>query len=914
MLLTQGMRVGTYDVVALLGKGGMGEVYRARDARLHRDVAVKVLPEAFALDPDRLARFEREAQVLASLNHPNIAAIYGVEGTAGITALVLELVEGTTLADRIAQGPIAIEAALPMAQQIADALEAAHEHGVVHRDLKPANIKVSDDGRVKVLDFGLAKVLEPPRPAADIAQSPTVTSPAAATLQGVILGTVAYMAPEQAVGKPVDKRVDIWAFGCVLYEMLTGRSAFSGDDVSDTLASVLRSEPDWTALPASTSSSIRTLLRRCLEKDRRERLPDIGAARLEIRDALARPRIEPFARAVPAPPRRAGAALPIAFLVGVVVASAFWLATRFGERDVPPVARLVMSMRPAEQLGGRTPEGRPTRTEIALSPDGRLLVFSAFRAGQRQLYCRQLSEMAAIAIPGTDGGSGPFFSPDGQSLGYWTNGELRKVSLAGGVPVTLAQVSAGLGRASSWGADGRIVFAGDTGGLWQVSGDGGMPEPLTSLDSGRGEVSHRLPHVLPDGDAVVFTVARNRFPRWDETQIFVHSRRTGKRTLLIEGGADARYIATGHLVYVREGTLMAAPFDLTRLQVTGGSVGVLADLMQAAYMQSSADNTGAAQFTVSRTGTLAYVPGGVLPEAQNRLVWVDRAGRVEPLPTSTGPFEQPRLSPDGTRFAVHTWGRQNDIQVRDIARNTAFRLTSEGRNASPVWTPDGARIVYRSAVQGVDGLFWRPADGSGVAEPMTTSDRNLVPGAWSPDAKVLLFYEVGHPNTGIDMWVLPMDGDRKARSLLASRFAETGADFSPDGQWLAYSSNESGHWDVHVRSYPSLRTKQIIARGMSPIWRRDGKELFYLVPEAGAAVRTSVMAVPVRTQPALSFGTPRRLFGGRYGRVFPARSYDVTADGMKFLMAEFNEAPAVPVTDIVLVLNWFEELKGRGVN
>ena len=648
---------------------------------------------------------------------------------------------------------------------------------------------------MKVLDFGLAKLTQASgsglQAPGELSESPTITPPALMTEAGMILGTAAYMSPEQARGKPVDKRSDIWAFGCVLYEMLTGKRAFEGESASDTLATVIKSEPDWSVLPTATPANVRKLLRRCLEKDRRERLPDVGVARLEINDALTTPRTEAVAGAV-APARRVWA-LPVVFLLGGVAAgTAVWLATRPAEHDdATSVTRLLVDVRPAEQLV----EGRPTRTAIALSPDGRSLAFSAVIGEQWQIYRRQLGELAASPIAGTERGTVPFFSPDGQSLGFWANGELRRVPLGGGVPVTVSKVpnlSQVVG--ASWGSDGRIVFARVTGGLWQVSADGGVPEPLTSLDSTQGEVSHRLPHVLPDGDAVVFTVTRNRFPRWNETQVVAHSRRTGKRTLLIEGGADARYVATGHLVFAREGVLMAAPFDLTRLEVTGGSVGVLPDLMQAAYHAGSGADSGAAQFTVSETGTLAYIPGGVARELQNHIVMVDRTGRAEPLPIPTGPFLQPRFSPDGKQIAVFTTGRDQDVWVAGIPRSTFTRLTTEGRNASPVWTPDGTRIVYRSGIRGVDGLFWRPADGSGAAEPITVSERNLTPASWSPDGRVLAFYDLGDSatNAGIDIWVLPMNGDRQPRPVLTTPFYEGGADFSPDGQWLAYDSNESG--------------------------------------------------------------------------------------------------------------------------
>jgi serine/threonine-protein kinase len=555
-----------------------------------------------------------------------------------MTALVMELVEGPTLADRIAQGPIAVEEALPIVKQIADALEAAHEQGIVHRDLKPANVKLRPDGTVKVLDFGLAKALEPVAGGTDATGSPTITSPAMMTGVGVLLGTAAYMSPEQARGQAVDKRSDIWAFGCVLYEMLTGRRAFEGEDVADTLAGVLRGEPDWRALPSDIPTNIRTLLRRCFRKDRRQRLGDAGAARLEIEDVSG-----------PSPPTEAGLVANrrqralvagLAVLIGAAVAGiAVWNLRPGG--DPPEVSRVLLSVAPAEQLAVAAMSavfGRPTRTAMAMSPDGRYVVFNATRDGKRELYLRPLDRLEATRIPGTEGSDSPFFSPDGQWVGFWQGdlraeaiGELKKVPVSGGPAVTLCKTPPLYG--ASWGSTHTIVFAHAAGGLWRVSADGGAPQALTRLDTGKGEYSHRLPHLLPEGNDVIFTIQK-ALNRWDDAHVAVRSLVTGEQRVLIEGAADARYVRTGHLVYARMGTLMAVPFDVTRLEVAGGPRGIVDDVMQSVNSGSGIQDTGAAQFSVSESGSLVYVPGGIFPDRETSPVWVDRSGNTTPLPVT----------------------------------------------------------------------------------------------------------------------------------------------------------------------------------------------------------------------------------------------------------------------------------------
>ena len=631
MPLAPGTALGPYTVTAQIGAGGMGEVYRARDTKLDRDVALKVLPEAFTSDPDRLARFEREAKVLASLNHPNIGHIYGLEEAEGTKALVLELVEGPTLADRIAEGPIPIDEALPIAKQIAEALEAAHEQGIIHRDLKPANVKVKADGTVKVLDFGLAKAFQP-EPQGDPSQSPTLT---AATQHGVILGTAAYLSPEAASGKPVDRRADVWSFGVVLFEMLTGRRVFDGETVSHVLAAVLRTEPDWSALPSGTPATIQKLLRRCLAKERRRRVPDIGMARFEIDDAVTAPATDDT-NAVAAPTLRVWQrAVPLA--AGVLALLVFtgvgvWRITL----SSPPlgVARMLLSPAPASRI----PVG--TAGNMAVSRDGGWFAFRGAETlgGSAHLYLRNVAEGEARAIPGTENASQPFFSPDGQSVGFFHDGQLKKVSVTGGLPITLCAAAP---RGGSWGENGMIVLAlSSRAPLSQVSEDGGTPEPLTELDDSRGETSHRQPHLLPGGEAVLF---KTQGTGSDDNQIWVQSLTTGARHRLVEDAEFPTFSLTGHLVYVQDGNLIAALFDPERLELLGPAVTVV-------------DGSGGAvqQFALSDTGRLVYASG--LPTAQS-LVWVDRETReAEPLAAPPRRYFHAHLSPDETQILVDGQG------------------------------------------------------------------------------------------------------------------------------------------------------------------------------------------------------------------------------------------------------------------
>ncbi len=883
-----GQTISHYKVIEKIGQGGMGEVYRAEDTNLSREVAIKVLPEQFTQDPQRLARFEREAKLLASLNHPNIAAIYGFEKAEGVHFLALELVPGETLAERVAKGPVPVEEALEVCRQIAEGVEAAHEKGVIHRDLKPANVKVTPEGKVKILDFGLAKAFEDEIPAADISQSPTLTEEM--TRAGVILGTAAYMSPEQAKGKSVDNRTDIFAFGSVLYELLTGKRAFEGETVTDTLARVLQGQPDWKALPEDTPTRVIELLTDCLEKDSAERLPDIGHVRIQIKKALKEPiTVSPIGAASAAQPSLWKRAIPwsITAVVIVLAAVGFWNLTRPGPLAV---SRLAMTLSATERLANLN------RPAVALSPDGTHLVYAASRDNsQRQLYLRAMDQLQAEPIAGTEGAVNPFFSPDGQWVGFFANGKLKKISISGGAPLTLCDVPNS--RGASWGANDTIIFTPSSGtaGLLEVPAAGGTPQVVTTLDAEKGEDRHRWPQFLPEGKAVLFNVwAGDRTV--DDALIVVQQLETGERRVLVEGGNHPHYVPTGHLVYARAGTLMAVPFDLARLEVTGPPVAVVEGITQSIGVTT-------AQFSFSRLGALVYVPGDV-SGTESTLVWVNRQGAVESLGAPPRAYAQPRLSPDGRRLAVHITEARQNVWVYDIPRGTLTRLTFEGSNNWAIWTPDGKRLTFSATRPGAPfNVFWKPADGSGAAEQLTTTEHGHFATSWSPDGQVLAFTE-NHPTTARDIWLLPLEGERQPRPFLRTPFSEAQAKFSPDGRWLAYVSNESGRWEVYVQPFPGPGEKLQISTegGTAPVWARNGRELFYRNGD-------KMLAVDVTTQPGFGAGTPTLLFAGPYQRPSSSNTnYDVAADGQSFLMIKASEQEAES-SQINVVLNWFEELK-----
>jgi len=869
----------------------MGEVYRATDTNLKRAVAIKVLPVSVAADAERLARFQREAEVLASLNHPHIAAIYGLERSDGTTALVMELVEGPTLADWIGQGPIPVDETLPIAKQIAEALEAAHEQGIIHRDLKPANIKVRPDATVKVLDFGLAKAMEPPgAPSASASMSPTITTPAM-TLAGMILGTAAYMSPEQAKGRLIDKRSDVWAFGCVFYEMLCGRRAFPGEDVSDTLATVLRGEPDWNALPANVPSPVRALIQGCLRKDRKERIGDISTALF----LLGQPREQAalVSRSVPSLVWRRSMLIVAAVLISAVLAATgVWQL-----RSLPtvPVTRFTITL----------PESQPlilSRRAVALSPDGTRLAYAAVGG----LYLRSMSEFDPRAIPGTDNAANAVFSPDGQSLAFSVAGSstgIKRTAVSGGPAVPIFQtdfIPSGL----SWGNEG-ILFSQSGTTIMRGSPNDGKTEVLLDLsDSEDGAFG---PQLLPDGDTLLFTIAKRTnvaINRWDEAQIVVQSLKTRVRKALIKGGTDARYVPTGHIVYMSEGTLFARPFDLPKLEVTGGAVPVVEGIRRENLQ------TYLAHYAFSNSGTLIYVPGPTLPGQQD-LVLFDRRGVRKPLKLPAARYSYPRVSPDGKRVAFETDdGKLSVVSIYDLSGASApSRLTYDGNNRFPIWSGDSLRVAFQSDREGDSAVWWQPAD-SGTAERLTRADAGIshVPESWSPDGEVLLFSAT--KDSISSLWTYSLR-DRKATpfSDVKGSSLPTNATFSPDGHWVAYQFKEPSSTGTepvtHVEPFPPTGKKNQIVQGGRPMWSRDGKELFF-VPAPG-----QFMAVTVRTAPIFAFTNPVAVPRG-FLEAIPAnpRTFDVLSDGRFVVVGTQGQSQTTPgPTQIHVVLNWFEELK-----
>ncbi|MEQ1760971.1 MAG: protein kinase [Vicinamibacterales bacterium] len=917
MALTPGTRLGPYEVLTQIGVGGMGEVYRATDTNLKRQVAIKVLPASVAGDADRLARFQREAEVLAALNHPNIAAIHGLEDAGGVKALVMELVEGEDLSQVIARragpsGPAGrpLDEALPIAKQIAEALEAAHEQGIIHRDLKPANIKVRPDGTVKVLDFGLAKAMDAVGSgqsaggSAPVSQAPTITTPAMMTGVGMILGTAAYMSPEQARGKAVDKRADIWAFGAVLFEMLTGHRAFTGDDVTDTIVSVISKEPDWAALPPSTSVAVRSLLQRCLDKDPKRRLRDVGEARMTLESAKADPVGATGPDGVHAPrpwPLVAAIAVVAALLGGAVT----WALRPSESGQNAPVAHVEVVLPDGDTIG-LSLDG-PT---LALSPDGTTLVYVGVHDNQQQLFVRPLNSLDAAAIPGTDGAALPFFSPDGQWIGFFAQGKLKKTAVAGGGVQVLAD--APQGRGGTWAPDDTIYFAPTAStlrGLVRVSASGGAVTEVTTLDGVQGEVSHRWPQILPGGKALLFSVrAGTGDGEWRVEALILE---TGERRVLAQNADTGRYVPTGHLVYASYGSdvLMAVPMNLDRVEVATSAPVVLT-----AKVRLGGEG---AHFAVSDAGHVVYVRGGEQRRSR-RLVWVDRQGRVETVSAPIREYRATALSPDGRLAAVEAGGTTNEIWIYDFNRRTMSKLNTGGQSQAPVWSPDGTHVAYRATREGSRNIFWKAVDNADPEERLTTTGGpTQIPGSFSPDG-LLLAFSGSALTTGADLWVLSMVSDkglgdkgrpetaeeRAARSVLVSPVDERSPQLSPDGRWLAYASNESGRMEIYVQLFPAMDRKWLVSTdgGIEPRWSRNGRELFYRSGD-------KFMAVDVTAQPAFSAGSPRMLFQG-HGVPTNTNStgYDTSLDGQRFLMVEPVEAQA-PVTQVEVVMNWFEELK-----
>jgi eukaryotic-like serine/threonine-protein kinase len=860
----------------------MGEVYRATDAKLRREVAIKVLPEAVASDPERLARLHREAQVLASLNHPNIAAIYGIEDSKDTHAIVMELVEGPTLADRIAQGPIPVEEALPIAKQIAEALEAAHEQGIIHRDLKPANIKVRPDGTVKVLDFGLAKALEGPAAMSpSLTQAPTITTPAM-TQAGLILGTAAYMSPEQATGRPADRRSDIFSFGAILFEMLTGTRTFKGDLVGEALASVMKDEPDWTALPPETPVYVRDLLHRCLAKDRRRRLQAIGEARLAF-DA------PPTASAPDAPARTsrpwpwmaAAAVLGLAF-VGLAV---------LHFREAPPAARVIATslLPPA----GAEFDFVGTNALPALSRDGRRLVFGARSAdgNTRQLWIRRLDSATAQPLAGTEGGYMPFWSPDSRFIAFAAGNALRKLDTEGGAPATVTTLTAAF-RGGSWGSSGTIVFSQNPPGpVWAVSAQGGTASTVTK-PTRADTTGHRFPFFLPDGRHFLFTAPTEGSN--NEIRVASLDAPGQPGTAIGTATSNVQY-ASGHLLYLRGGsTLVAQPFDVARLKTTGDAVPVAENVP--AFMNPSR----VAGFTTSATGLLVHQSGGKGAD-ESQLVWIDRKGtRVAEAGAPMTHIGDMRLSPDQKSVAVELDDPDNlDVWTIDLTRGVKSRFTfGTGADRSPLWSPDGRTLLWTKE----SGEIWRKAaDGSGTDEPVAKLPTFALLEDLSPDGRMLL-YRVTAESTREDLWLLPLaEGPGKTspapRPLLQMPFREAAGRFSPDGRWLAYVSTESGAAEVYVMSLSGQGGRRQVSSGGgdAPVWRRDGRELFFR--SGGKLMAAEVSGAGA----AFEIGRVQVLFD------LPNNVYDVAADGQRFLAA----IPAGGSTEqpLTLVENWPELVK-----
>jgi len=881
MAFAAGTRLGVYEITGLIGVGGMGEVYRATDTKLGRKVAIKTLPSELANDPDRLARFEREAKLLATLNHAHIAAIYGLHEHEGTQFLAMELVEGETLERMLSAGGMPVADALRLALQIAEALEAAHEKGVVHRDLKPANVMVTNDGSVKVLDFGLAKAFSGNPGEASPAHSPALSL--AMTQRGLILGTAGYMSPEQASGQATDQRADIWAFGVVLFEMLSGAPLFSGESVSHILAEVLKAEPDWSRLPKKLHPRVRALLERCLTKKPRNRLHSIADGRVEIEALLGDPEgsvalgAEERTAHAPAWPWLAVSALIAAAVSGLAV----WQLRPATEPR--HVNRFAYEM--ADFFSSRADFTRL----IDVSPDGRQFAYRT----EQGLMLREMGSLEPRLIAGTDGlGTGPFFSPDGQWVGYSRQeGRLFRIPVSGGAPIPIAEFQSSSWGGASWGSDGAITFA-VTDGIYRVPANGGEPKQLIPRENG----TLWGPTVLPDGDHVLFTVMPSA--EWDTGQIVVQSLATGERTLLVDGGFDARYLATGHIVFAVGEALFAIAFDAERLTTRGSRVALVEDVIRSSQ-------TPSVQYAVAADGTLVYVAG----ESQGRrrtLVWVYRdGGREEPIPVEPRAYAYVNLSQDDSRVALDIRDQENDIWVLNlVGGGMPQRLTFDpGFNRNPVWSPDGTRLAFSREVNGREEVHWQTWDGLGVPEQLTRdSPAGVMPLGFSRDT--LLYANVARP---IRLFTAPLGATAMAGAPL--RFEVENGALSPDGRWLAYQAVESGKNKIYVRPFPDVDSGlwQASDDGMRPRWRDDGRELFFLRAD-GPTV--SVMSVAVESGEVFRHGPPQRLLQGPY--VIPqagANNYDATRDGSRFLMIKNAADPDATPTRIVIVQNWFEEVK-----
>ena len=913
-------RLGSYRVLAKLGEGGMGQVFRARDTTLNRDVALKVLPELSAADPERVGRFQREARLLAALNHPHIAAIYGVEQSDGQHFLILELVEGQTLAERLAQAAVdgkprglGVKESLRIARQVIDALEAAHDKGIIHRDLKPSNIALTPDGDVKVLDFGLAKhdtaAATTSTDALGVTYSPTLT--VGHTQAGVILGTAAYMSPEQAKGRVADKRSDVWAFGCVLFEMLTGRRAFEGEDVSDTLAAILRGEPEWSALPSDLPPSITTLIKRCLDRDRRTRIPDISVARFMLDDtagasvaATSAPVVSAIA---PMSSRRGWLPWALAAVLAIALIAALVVWSPWRSEPPPRPSRF------STQVGADVSLPGGLGANAILSPDGAVLAFVAAKntGDPVQIYIRRLEQLQAAALAGTEGANSPFFSPDGQSIAFFAAGKLKKVSVNGGAAVTLCDAPSA--RGGWWGTDGTIVFQPQSavgGRLHRVSAAGGTPVPLLTLAA--GEVSQRWPQLLPGARAVLYTATANINGSFDSGNIVAQRLPDGARTIVQRDAYYARYVNSGHLVYMHMGTLFAAPFDVERLEMTGTPAPVLESI-------ATTPQNGGAQYAVSDNGTLIYLAGESEVTA-SPVQWLDASGKTTPLRATPADWSNPSFAPDGRILALDIAdGTQTDVWTYDWARDTLTRITFDNTDDQrPVWSPDSRRIAFASkrGDKTTFNLYWQRADGTGDVQRLTDSPSNQVPTTFDRTGKLLAYSEIGPQGDG-DILILPIEGDETAGfkpgtpiPFLKTPFNEGSPMFSPDGRWIAYISNESGRNEIYVRPFPGPGGKWQISTsgGDDPTWSRTRPELFFangnslqLMVSSYTIDGESFRADKPRAWSDVTFNARPRA---------PSRDLDLHPDGQRFAIAATARVePSGKLDHAVLVLNFFDELR-----